>query len=80
MGCRKDQELEEMIRVKYKTEAAMANALGWPRQRLNKITNGDKEPSLLETEMIARVLDEPVNKLFYIFLRRKSPNEQHHPA
>lgn len=69
-------ELNGLIHRKYDNEARMADAMGWQRQRLNKITNGDKPPSLEDIEALSVALDEPVMTIVDIFLRTKSPNGQ----
>jgi len=65
--------LNGLIHSKFDSEAKMADALGWPRQRLNKITNGDKEPDLDEVRDIATVLGESFMTVANIFLAIKSP-------
>lgn len=72
----KIRELCGLIHSKYDTEADFARDLGWPRQRLNKITTGAKEPDLHETAEIAAKLDASLEDIAAIFLRNKSPNEQ----
>jgi len=67
-------ELNGLIHSRYDNEAQMASALGWPRQRLNKITNGDKEPDLDEVQQIADVLEVPFMSVAQIFLSKWSPN------
>ncbi|MBQ1790040.1 MAG: helix-turn-helix transcriptional regulator [Oscillospiraceae bacterium] len=66
--------LNGLIHSKFDSEAKMADALGWPRQRLNKITNGDKEPDLVEVREMAAVLDESFMTVANIFLAKKSPD------
>lgn len=66
-----------LIHSKFDSEAQFARALGWPRQRVNKITNGLREPTLDEVDSISKVLDESFEKIAYIFLSQKSPNGQH---
>lgn len=61
-------ELKKMISNQFKSEAECARALGWDRQRLNKITTGVREPSVFEVNEIARVLSVPVGDLVPIFL------------
>lgn len=63
------REIKSLIFRKYDSEAACAESLGWPRQRLNKIVNGKKEPSVSEVVNIAKVLDESVDSICSIFLR-----------
>ena len=48
--------LRGMIHAKFDSEAAMARALGWSRQRLSKITNGRKIPTIFEIDAMATVL------------------------
>jgi len=69
-------ELRSLIYGKYNSEAEFAKRLGWPRQRLNKITAGKKEPCVSEVYEIAEGLEEDVCKVFQVFLRFWSPNEQ----
>lgn len=72
----KIRELCGLIHSKYDTEADFARALGWKRQRLNRITTGAREPDLHETAEIAAKLDTSLEEIAAIFLRSKSPNEQ----
>ena len=69
-------ELRGIIYSKYDSESQFAKELGWNRQRLNKITNGIKEPDLEEVAAIANKLDRTTDEIFHIFLRHKSPNGQ----
>jgi len=70
-------ELRGLIYGKYETETQLANELGWPKQRLNLITNGTREPDLEEVAALAEKLDKSVEEMVFIFLRHKSPNRQH---
>ena len=70
----KVKELCGMIHSCYDSEAECAKALGWPRQKLNKITTGRKEPDLEEVYQISHVLSQPIDVVANIFLRYKSPN------
>ena len=65
--------LNGLIHSKFDSEAKMADALGWPRQRLNRITNGDREPNLDEVRDMANVLDESFMTVANIFLAKQSP-------
>jgi len=69
--------LKRLIAERYKSEAQAAKALGWSRQRLNRITNGKKEPDLDEVNALAKLLKKPLGEIAAIFLSKKSPNEQH---
>lgn len=66
--------LNGLIHSKFETESKMAQAMGWSRQRLNKITNGEKEPDLFEVQDICTALEEPFMKVAQIFLNVKPPN------
>lgn len=70
-GC---EELKDMVYRKYKNESAMAASLGWPRQRLNKITTGRRVPTVQEVGEISNALGENVGKIAGLFLSKKSPN------
>lgn len=72
----KIRELDSLIHAKYDREAGLARDLGWTRQRLNKITNGGKEPDLEEVRALARQLERPFEEIAFIFLNQKSPIEQ----
>lgn len=64
------REFRSLIFAKYDSESDFAKALGWPRQRLNKITNGLKMPDLHEVDEMAKELNEPPDKITQIFLRQ----------
>lgn len=73
-------ELRGLIYGRYETEAQLAAELGWSKQKLNLITNGKREPNLVDVVALARKLDKPVEEMVNIFLRHKSPNGQHMTA
>lgn len=73
---KKVRELRGIIYSQFDTEAELASRLGWSAQRLNKITNGIKEPDLEELNQLSEALNRPVSDLLQIFLRYKSPNGQ----
>ena len=60
-----------MITDQYKTESQAARALGWSRQRLNRITTGRKEPDLKEVDAIAKLLNKSLGEIAAIFLGNK---------
>ena len=60
----------------YDTEADFASQIGWARQKLNKITNGQKIPSIDELSLFAPYLHTTTGELADIFLSQKSPFEQ----
>ena len=67
-------ELSALIHGKFKTDSDFAKQLNWPRQRVYKIVNGLKDPSLDEGIEIAKCLEVPLEQIAEIFLRYKSPN------
>ena len=68
----KDLQLNGLIHSKFDSETAMANAMGWSRQRLNRITTGKKVPDLSEVKDIANVLDTSFMAVAHIFLGEES--------
>lgn len=62
------EQLKEMVYSKYKNESAMAAFLGWPRQRLNKITTGRRVPTVQEVGEISNALGEKVETIAGLFL------------
>jgi transcriptional regulator with XRE-family HTH domain len=73
-------ELRSLIYGKFDSETAFAEHLGWTRQRLNKITTGQKEPSVTEVHIIAEGLGIDVSVIFQIFLHFWSPDRQRNTA
>lgn len=69
----KVRDLRKLIYGMYDSEADFARHLGWERRRLNKITNGAKEPSVTEVNAIATGLSESVETIAQIFLQQSSP-------
>lgn len=70
----KIKALRGLIFAKFDTEADMARAMGWKRQKLNKITNGIHIPNLFELQDISDALDVPYKDIANIFLDKLSPN------
>ena len=66
--------LRGIIYSTYETEKDCAIAMGWPKQRLNKIANGKKEPSVSEVSAIAKAVKRSVGEVAEIFLAMWSPN------
>ena len=71
-----ETEIKAVISAHFPTESALARELGWPRQRLNKLTTGARLPTIREINDLSRELGMPVGNLVDIFLRIKSPNGQ----
>ena len=60
--------LKQRIISKYGSEAEMARCIKWPRQRLNKITNGIKVPDVDEISTIASALGLSISATAKFFL------------
>ena len=73
----KVRALRAMIYAQYDSEAQLASELNWPRQKLNSITNGGKEPDLQEVKALSDKLKCPISDMINIFLAQESPIEQH---
>lgn len=69
-------ELRGMIYSQFKSESECARSMGWKRQKLSKITNGNKVPDISELAQLSKVLGISLDALAQIFLSRQSPNEQ----
>lgn len=70
----RESRVKQMILDRFGSEAKAARTLGWPRQRLNKITIGRKEPDLEEVSAISALLDVPVGEMVAIFLANSVTN------
>ncbi len=65
--------LSGLIHGQFPSQASFAEHIGWRRQRLNKIVNGDKEPSLDEVRQIAEGLGVPFMMVANFFLHPEVP-------
>ena len=72
----KVKALRGLIFSKFDSEAEFAQSIGWPRQRLSKISNGKKQPTLHEIDAMSKGLNIQPDQLMGIFLTQKSPNGQ----
>jgi transcriptional regulator with XRE-family HTH domain len=66
--------IKDIILRSFPSESAFARRLGWSRQRLNKITNLDKSPTVQEINEIAVGLGRSASEIYLIFLNCLSPN------
>lgn len=66
----KNYQLRALIYGKYPSQSALARQIGWPRQRLSKIANGDMVPNLNDLKTLADALDIPFLTLAQFFLPR----------
>lgn len=60
-------QLEDLIKVKFGSQAKCAKAMNWTRQKLNKIINKQREARVSEINELAQALDIPVSDVV-IFL------------
>jgi len=58
-----------LIHSKYKSESELAYAIGWKRQKLNKITTGKKVPTLSDLADLAPALSCSLEQLASYFLQ-----------
>ena len=70
----KNEKFNNAVLNKFGTEAACSRALGWPRQRLNKM--GKMLPDVNDVNALADVLEMTVGEICAFFITEKSPNEQ----
>ena len=70
----KIMELNSEIHGQFARQALFADHSGWPRQRVNKIVNGDIMPTLDEVQTLADGLGVPFMMVANFFLKKKSPN------
>ena len=68
----KNMELNGLIHSVFGNETEMAKAMGYSRQRLNRITNGKKVPDLNEVNDMAKALHKPFEVVAQFFLTKKS--------
>lgn len=74
--AQKVREFRGLIYSKFDSESELARHLNWPRQKLNKITNGVRQPDLQEIDALSKPLGVTPNQLMQIFLRYSSPDRQ----
>lgn len=74
--AKKVKAFRSLVYSKFDSEAQFARAMGWERQRVNKLSNGVRQPNLEEVDTMAKALCVSPMELMYIFLENKSPNRQ----
>lgn len=67
-----NKKLKSYIYEKFDSQSECAEALGWTRQKLNRIVLEQSMPSLEDTQSLARVLEKPIEEVASLFLTRKS--------
>ena len=61
--------LRGIVYDKYKSIAGLADEIGWSRQKTSNIINLTVEPSLSDTDKLAKALGMPFEKTARFFLR-----------
>ena len=61
-----------LVYSKYKSIANFAQAIGWTRQKATNIVNGVQEPSLDDTDKMAKALNLTLSETAQFFLPAKS--------
>jgi transcriptional regulator with XRE-family HTH domain len=61
-----------LVYSKYKTIADFAQVIGWTRKKATNIVNGLQEPSLDDTDKMAKALDLTLDETARFFLPKKS--------
>lgn len=59
-----------LVYSKFKTIADFAQAIGWTRQKATNIVNGQQEPSLDDTDKMAKALDLSLDETARFFLQK----------
>lgn len=72
--AQKNKQFRALIYANYDTEAQLADDLGWPRQKLNRMTNGMAMPNISELNDLAQKLNVDIGQIARIFLHNKSQN------
>lgn len=65
--------IKEELRRRFGSEAEAARRLGWPRQRLNRLTNCVRQPKMSDLAALGRILEKPASEVVQFFLPDKSP-------
>jgi transcriptional regulator with XRE-family HTH domain len=61
-----------LVYSRYKTIAEFAQVIGWTRQKATNIVNGLQEPSLDDTDKMAKALNLSLEETARFFLPAKS--------
>jgi len=69
-------ELRSIIYGKFDSQTKLADALGWSKQRISKISSGKKEPSIREAHRIAEVLEMDIATVVEIFVQYWSTQKE----
>lgn len=66
--------LRGKIVEEYRTQSAFADAIGWHKNKVTRMLNGEYKPDTDEVAKIADILQLSENQFCDIFLPLKSPN------
>lgn len=61
-----------LVYSKFRSIADFAQVIGWTRQKATSIVNGMQEPSLDDTDKMAKALDLTLDETARFFLPKKS--------
>lgn len=62
--------LRGVVYDKYRSITALAEAVGWTKQKAGNIINGNQEPSLADTDKLAKALGLDFETTAHFFLHR----------
>ena len=62
--------LRGLVYDKFRSISALAEAIGWTKQKAGNIINGNQEPSLDDTDKLAKALELDFETTARFFLRR----------
>ena len=69
---RKADSIRGVVYDRFRSIAAMADVIGWTRQKAWMIVNGQQEPSLDDCDKLAKALDMSFEETAQFFLTKKS--------
>lgn len=70
-----DRGLLGLIYGQFKSQRSFAERIGWTPQKLNKILNGNQEPTIPDVQEISEGLGVPFMLVAKFFMAKKSPIE-----
>ncbi len=69
-------ELRSMISTRFQSEAEFARAMGWSKQKMNKITTGKQLPDISELNKMSEMLDVGAPVLLRVFLPKQESKQK----
>ena len=67
---RQDVSLRGIVYDRFSSISALADAIGWTRQKATNIVNGNTEPSLDDVDKLSRALNIDFEKTARFFLTK----------